>query len=212
MLESAGNETVFRLHLVEEVFADDLGEHLFQRAEGNLMVSLTNLLPDASSPWFDNRYTAETEDRTAILLAALEGAVDELTQRLGNNMARWRWGDLHTATFENQSLGQSGILPVELIFNRGPVEADGTIATVNNTGYDPNEPYAVETVPSYRQVIDMSDFNASVSIHTTGQSGHPFQAHYDDMIPMWRDGRYHSMLWARSAIEASAEARLELTP
>jgi len=202
----------FRLHLVEEVFADDLGEHLFQRAQGNLMVSLTNLLPDASSPWFDNRYTAETEDRTAILLAALEGAVDELTERLGNNMARWRWGDLHTATFENQSLGQSGIRPIEMIFNRGPVEVNGTIATVNNTGYDPGDPYGVVVVPSYRQVIDLSDFSDSVSIHTTGQSGHPFQGHYDDMIPMWRDGRYHRMLWTRSEIEASAEDHLALTP
>jgi penicillin amidase len=201
-----------RLHLVQETFADDLGAHLLRRAQGNLMVSLGNLMPDASSAWFDNRYTPEVEDRDAILLAALEGAVDELSEAFGNNMARWRWGDMHTATFENQSLGQSGILPVELIFNRGPVEADGTLATINNTGYNPNEPYAVQTVPSYRQVIDLGDFNRSVSIHTTGQSGHPFQAHYDDMIPMWRDGRYHPMLWARSAIEAAAEAHLALTP
>jgi penicillin amidase len=92
------------------------------------------------------------------------------------------------------------------------VEADGTLATINNTGYNPNEPYAVRTVPSYRQVIDVGDFDRSVSVHTTGQSGHPFQAHYDDMIPMWRDGRYHPMLWARSTIEAAAEAHLALTP
>jgi penicillin amidase len=202
----------FRLHLVRETFADDLGQHLFQRAQGNLMVSLTNLLPDAASSWFDNRYTPEVEDRDATLLAALEGAVNELSDRFGNNMSHWRWGDLHTASFENQSLGQSGILPIEMIFNRGPVEVDGTIATVNNTGYDPNEPYAVEIVPSYRQVIDLSDFSRSVSIHTTGQSGHPFQAHYEDMIPMWRDGRYHAMLWERATIESSAEGHLALTP
>ena len=202
----------FRLHLIQETFSDDLGAHLLRRSQGNLMVSLANLMPEAGSPWFDNRYTPEVEDRDATLLAALEAAVNDLSGRFGNNMARWRWGDLHGATFENQSLGQSGILPIELIFNRGPVEADGTIATVNNTGYDANEPYSVVTVPSYRQVVDLADFNRSVSIHTTGQSGHPFQAHYDDMIPMWRDGRYHSMLWARSAIEASAEAHLALTP
>src|SRR3990172_8509546 len=202
----------FRLHLIQETFSDDLGAHLLRRSQGNLMVSLANLMPEPGSPWFDNRYTPEVEDRDATLLAALEAAVNDLSGRFGNNMARWRWGDLHGATFENQSLGQSGILPIELIFNRGPVEADGTIATVNNTGYDANEPYSVVTVPSYRQVVDLADFNRSVSIHTTGQSGHPFQAHYDDMIPMWRDGRYHSMLWARSAIEASAEAHLALTP
>jgi penicillin amidase len=176
------------------------------------MTSLTSLLADPTSVWFDNRYTPEVEDRDAILLASLEGAINELSDTLGNDMGRWRWGELHTATFENQSLGQSGIGPIEMIFNRGPVEADGTIATVNNTGYDPNDPYSVVTVPSYRQVIDVADLTRSVSVHTTGQSGHAFAPHYNDMIPMWRDGRYHPMMWARADIEASAEAHLVLSP
>jgi penicillin amidase len=203
---------VFRIHLVQETFSDDLGEHLFRRSQGDLMTALATLLADPTSSWFDNRYTPEIEDRDAILLASMEDAINELGDRLGNDMARWRWGDLHSATFENQSLGQSGIQPIEMIFNRGPVEADGTIGTVNNTGYDPNEPFAVEIVPSYRQVIDLADFTRSVSIHTTGQSGHAFQPHYDDMIPMWRDGRYHAMMWGRGSIEGSAEAHLILTP
>jgi penicillin amidase len=203
---------VFRLHLVRETFADDLGEHLFRRSQTSLMTSLTSLLADPTSTWFDNRYTPETEDRDAILLASLEDAINELSERLGNDMGRWRWGELHTATFENQSLGRSGIRPIELIFNRGPVEVDGTIATVNNTGYDPNDPFSVIVVPSYRQVIDVADFTRSVSVHTTGQSGHAFAPHYNDMIPMWRDGRYHPMMWARADIEAGAEAHLVLTP
>jgi penicillin amidase len=127
-------------------------------------------------------------------------------------MNAWRWGDLHTATFENQSLGQSGIAPIEWIFNRGPVETDGTIATVNNTGYDLGHPFVVDTTPSYRQIVDLGDFASSLSIHTTGQSGHPFHPHYDDMIEMWRNLQYHPMLWARAQVEAAAEAHLQLTP
>ncbi|HLE03496.1 MAG TPA: penicillin acylase family protein, partial [Anaerolineales bacterium] len=127
-------------------------------------------------------------------------------------MNAWRWGDLHTATFENQSLGLSGIAPIEWIFNRGPVETDGTIATVNNTGYDPAHPFVVKTTSSYRQIVDLGDFSNSLSIHTTGQSGHPFHLHYDDMIEMWRNLQYHPMLWDRSQVEAAAEAHLQLTP
>jgi penicillin amidase len=202
----------FRLHLVRATFADELGEHLLSRGFSNLMVALENLLPNPASRWFDNIDTPEVEDRDAILLQALGQAVEELTGTLGSDMGRWRWGDLHTATFENQSLGQSGILPIEAIFNRGPVEVDGTMASVNNTAYDPNDPYAVVTLPSYRQIIDLADFSRSVSMHTTGQSGHPFAPHYGDMIDLWRNIQYHPMLWDQAQIEASADAHLTLMP
>ena len=156
--------------------------------------------------------TPEVETRDEILLRALEGAVEELTETLGRDMARWRWGDLHTATFENQSLGQSGIGPIEAIFNRGPVSVDGSIATVNNTGYSMNNPYEVRTVPSFRQIVDLGDLGRSVSMHTTGQSGHPFHTHYDDMIDPWRNIEYHPMLWNRQLIEVVADSHLTLTP
>ncbi|MCX7681027.1 MAG: penicillin acylase family protein [Anaerolineae bacterium] len=202
----------FRLHLIRLTFEDELGEQLLNRAKGDLVVALVNLLEDKDAPWFDDITTPEVETRDEILLAALEEAVNELTAKQGRNMHKWRWGELHTATFKNQSLGQCGIPMIESIFNRGPVEADGTIATVNNTGYNLNDPYAVRTVPSYRQIIDLSDFKRSISIHTTGQSGHPYHRHYDDMIDLWRNLEYHAMLWERADVEANAEGTLRLIP
>ena len=202
----------FRLHLVDLTFGDELGEHLLRRARGTVTVALVDLLADEASPWFDDVTTPEVETRDEILLRALEGAVEELTETLGRDMARWRWGDLHTATFENQSLGQSGIGPIEAIFNRGPVPVDGTSRTVNATGYSMNDPYTVRSVPSQRQIVDLEDFTRSVSMHTTGQSGHPYHRHYDDMIDPWRNIEYHPMLWERADVEADAEGVLVLTP
>ena len=202
----------FRLHLVDLTFGDELGEHLLRRARGTVQVALVDLLADETSPWFDDVTTPEVETRDEILLRALEGAVEELTETLGRDMARWRWGDLHTATFENQSLGQSGIGPIEAIFNRGPVPVDGTSRTVNATAYSPNNPYTVTWIPSQRQIVDLEDFTRSVSMHTTGQSGHPYHRHYDDMVDPWRNIEYHPMLWERADVEADAEGVLVLTP
>ncbi len=213
--ESAGAALfeALRVELLEGTFEDELGEQLLSRARPWLIVALANLLGDPEqAAWFDDVRTTEVEDQEATIVAALARAVDFLSEELGDEMNSWRWGDLHTATFENQSLGQSGIAPIEWIFNRGPVETDGTIGTVNNTGYDFRHAFAVETTPSYRQIVDLGDFSNSLSIHTTGQSGHPFQPHYDDMIDLWRNLQYHSMLWARSQVEAAAEAHLQLTP
>jgi penicillin amidase len=169
-------------------------------------------MPDPASAWFDDQRTPEVEGRDQALETALRRSVDQLTELLGRDMGRWRWGELHTASFENQSLGQSGIWPIERLFNRGPVEVDGSIGTVNNTAYELGVDFAVGTVPSYRQVIDLQDFGRSVSMHTTGQSGHPFHPHYDDMIDAWRNFQYHPMLWTRSQVEAAAEAHLRFIP
>lgn len=202
----------FRLHLAERTFRDDLGDSLLRQAKMYVLFALEDLMADPRSPWFDDRRTPQVETRDEIIRRAMDDAVKELTERLGPKMEKWRWGDLHTATFKNQALGQSGISWVERIFNRGPVAADGTAGTVNNTAYNLNAPYAVRSVPSYRQIVDVGDWSRSLSMHTTGQSGHPFHRHYDDMIDPWRNIGYHPMLWERRAIEAQAEGILRLEP
>ncbi len=67
-------------------------------------------------------------------------------------------------------------------------------------------------MPSMRMIIDMSDFRNNLSIHTTGQSGHPASANYTDMVDAWATIQYNPMLWYREDIEASATGTLTLQP
>jgi penicillin G amidase len=202
----------FRIQVVRLMFEDELGDLLYTRAAHALSQALVNELSDPNSVWFNNINTAEVEGRDDILLQALQSAVEELSAELGNDMSKWQWGSLHTATFTNAALGQSGIGLIESIFNRGPVAVDGTIATVNNTSYSMASPYTVRTVPSYRQIVDLGDLSNSLAIHTTGQSGHPFHRHYDDMIDPWRNIEYHPFLFDRAGVEADAQNILILQP
>jgi penicillin amidase len=210
--ESAGAALfeTFRLHLIDQTFGDELGEQFLVRARPGAIEALPTLLAEENSPWFDDVHTPEVEGQDEIIVRALMAAINELSDSLGRKMENWRWGDLHTATFRNQSLGNCGIGLVERVFNRGPVAVDGAIATVNNTGYSLSRPFEVIAVPSYRQIIDLEDLTRSVSMHTTGQSGHPFHRHYDDMIDPWRNIEYHPMFWAREDVEADAEGTLVL--
>jgi penicillin amidase len=208
-----------RLHLMDRVFGDELGEQLLQRSQSYLAVALSRMLPEAETHWFDDVTTPEVENRDQILLLALGDTIDELSDALGEDMSSWKWGDLHTATFRNQSLGSSGIGIIEAIFNRGPVAVDGTGGAVNATSYQgvkgaisTTESYTVAALPSMRQIVDLEYFERSLMMHTTGQSGHPFHRHYDDMIDPWRNIQYHPMLWTRGQVEAAAETRLTLTP
>jgi len=213
--ESAGAaifETL-RLHLISNMFADELGDQLLGRASAQaLFIAARNFLNDPDSVWFDNTNSDQVEDRDQILQQTLEDTVDELEDELGNNPASWRWGDLHQASFESLTLGQSGIAPIEWIFNRGPVEVDGGLETLFRSRYDINEPFGVIALSSYLQIVDLGDLSRSLSMHTTGQSGHPFNKHYDDMIDPWRNHQYHSMLWNRDQVETGAESYLQLMP
>jgi penicillin amidase len=115
-------------------------------------------------------------------------------------------------TFRNASLGQSGIPPIEALFNRGPFPTSGGTSIVNATGWTATAPYGLISLPSKRMIVDFSDLANSLAIHTTGQSGHAYSSHYIDMADLWRKIQYHPMLWERSQIESAAEGYLRLVP
>jgi penicillin amidase len=62
--------------------------------------------------------------------------------------------------------------------------------TVNKTEYRFASPYDVSVGSSMRQVIDLAQPLAAFTVITTGQSGQPFQKHYDDQTSLWLNGGY----------------------
>lgn len=66
--------------------------------------------------------------------------------------------------------------------------------------------------PSYRQVIDLADWDRSVMTNVPGESGDPDSKHYSDLLDDWNNGRYHPMPFSRKAVEAAAEERILLEP
>jgi penicillin amidase len=192
----------FWRHLILDTFGDDLPlDWLPDDSRGFEVIS--QLVESHSSPWWDDRGTSTLEDRDMILRKALEDAVQELQSNYGEDPSAWTWGELHTATFRNQSLGQSGIAPIEALFNRGPFSVGGGSSIVNATAWDVQEGYQVQSLPSERMIVDLSDFDNSLWIHPTGQSGHAFHRNYLDMVDLWRQVEYLPMLWTPEAVYSS---------
>jgi penicillin amidase len=162
--------------------------------------------------WWDDKTVDGVQTRDETLQASMAAAVDELSETLGADPASWRWGALHTLLLRNQTLGDSGIGPIEAIFNRGPVETAGGDSTVNATGWTPIDGYEVDWVPSMRQVVDLSDFDASTWVNLTGASGHAYNAHYADQVDAWLAGEQFPWAFTRAAVDAEAVDVLTLTP
>ncbi len=206
---------VFYVKLVENTFGDELGEELLAEYVGAWTwhhIALEEMIQEGDNLWFDDVTTPEKETRDDIVLRSFADALDYLGNRFGDVPHAWEWGRLHGVTFVHQPLGESGIAPLEMIFNRGPVEVGGSANTVNAASFDPEEPYATTDGVSQRLIVDLSDFDNSLSTHTTGQSGLVFNRHYDDMIHLWQGVEYHPLLWSREMVEQNQEGLLVLEP
>ena len=201
---------IFYMRLAHNVLADDVGEENVSDAYSTIYFH--QLAQDTAARWWDDATTPETESREDILLRSLAEAVTWLSENLGGDMDEWTWGRLHTATFASTPLGESGIGPIESLVNRGPFPADGGSDLVNANNWSWAEPAAVRSHPSMRMIVDMSDFDASRWVIPTGQSGHPFNAHYDDQIELWLNGQYLPMRSSQAAVEAAAIDHLVLQP
>lgn len=194
-------------------FRDELPEHYWPWGGSQWFEVVRTLLETPEDPWWDDQSTNEIETRDDILLAAVHAAHTELSEMLGGEPATWSWGELHIGHFENQTLGQSGIAPVEWLFNRtAPPRVGGSASIVNAVGWNTAESFEVNWVPSQRMVVDMADFDASEFIHTTGQSGHAFAGNYDSMIEMWTDGEYGPMPFSRNAVDEVTADTLTMVP
>jgi penicillin G amidase len=212
--QPAGLYTYFWRELVQTLFNDQLGD-IEEAGIGNqTMYATYRLLDQPENPWWDDIHTSDAvETRDEILIRAFRTAVDRITTERGIDRTNWAWGQLHTATFVSNPLGLSGIDVIEGLVNRGPFETSGGDGIVNATGWDgPSGTFEVDTLPSMRMIVDLSNLARSQTIHTTGQSGHPFSPHYSDMIELWRTIQYHPMLWERDAVQAAAINTLILSP
>lgn len=197
--------------ILARTFHDELPEDHWPEGGDRWSEVMRGLLESSDDPYWDDVSTQDIEQKDDILLASMQAAHEELTELLGDNEAEWTWGAMHIAHFENQTLGQSGIAPVEWLFNRtAPARVGGSESVLNAAGWSANLSYLVDWVPSQRMVIDLSDVDGSTFIHTTGQSGHAFHENYDSMIEMWVDGIHGPMPWSRGAVEEVAKSRLTL--
>ncbi|MCB8945184.1 MAG: penicillin acylase family protein [Ardenticatenaceae bacterium] len=201
---------VFRIHLADAILADDVGEDLVRTFSSNVLFH--QLAQQPTAVWWDKSNTEAVETTDDIILEALANTVAWFEENVSEDMNEWTWGSIHTATFVSAPLGQSGIGPVETLVNRGPFAADGGSSIVNAQSWSWSEPAVVRGHVSMRMIVDMADFEASRTVIPTGQSGHPYHPHYDDMIELWLNGQYHPMLFGREAVEAAAVDHLILQP
>ncbi|TDN91006.1 penicillin acylase family protein [Microbacterium sp. BK668] len=199
---------------------DELVQNLFVRGretgaslanQGRLFLVVDRLLDDPESAWWENP-GLDVSGRAEMLERSAVDAYERLAELQGDRPDRWNWGTLHALPLRNGTFGESGIQPIEWLFNRGPYAVAGGSSVVNATGWDLGDSFETITVPSMRMIVDLSDFDASRWNQLTGQSGHAFHENYVDQTPAWQ--RIELTPWAFSpeAVTAATMHTLTLVP
>jgi penicillin amidase len=136
----------------------------------------------------------------AALTDTLDVTVRELTRRVPDR-ANWKWGTVHLLSLRHPTGRAEWSLPNQ------PRPGDGY--TVNAAG---GSDFRQSSGPSYRHILDLSNWDNSVMTNVPGESGDPRSAHFRDLFADWQAGRYHPMPFTRKAVEAAAEEKLFLEP
>ena len=143
---------------------------------------------------------------TAAIAQSLTAAVTEARRRLGDDVSLWRWGRLHRAPFNHPLATDEARRE---LLNLPDIERGGDGNTVNNTsGANFQQTHGA----SFREILDVSDWDRSVGTNAPGQSGQPGSRHYDDLLRLWAKGQYFPLLYSRQRVEAGAKQRLVLQP
>ncbi|WP_411722190.1 penicillin acylase family protein [Mycetocola sp.] len=202
---------IFWRNLLETTFAPKLPDAIPPAGGSQWFQVVGALLDEPDSEWWAGQDDIVVSRDDALTLA-LSKAWTEAEQLMGPDQEDWTWGELHTLTIRNESFGESGVAPIEMLFNRGPYELAGGSSVVNAVGWYAPEGYVVDWVPSMRQVVDLADLDSSTWINLTGTSGHAFHANYVDQTPLWQKQETRTWPFSPDAVTQATRDTLTLVP
>ncbi|MDO5604687.1 MAG: penicillin acylase family protein [Paracoccus sp. (in: a-proteobacteria)] len=199
-------------HLQDRLIRDELGP---------LADQLTSLRPGfiervyrnrgGAAVWCDIRQSAAVETCPMLARQALDAAILDLSGAYGPDVTSWRWGDAHEAVQTHPALGPIPRLGWIANLRQSLSGGDSTLARAPMSGQG-SQPFRAVSGAGYRGVYDLADPDSSVFIIASGQSGHPFSRHYDDLAVRWRRGEYIAMSLDPDLARAAAVGVTRLTP
>ena len=166
--------------------------------------AIASLLTQRPSYGWLETYLARTQGTPAtdaLLLAALSDAEAQLrAMPAGSDTLKLLWGTVHTAKFRH---------PLSAQYDLPAASRSGDALTVNATG---GTNFSQTAGASFREVIDLADFDRSIVTNVPGQSADPRSPHYADLLPLWATDQYFPLVFSRARVEQETERVTWLRP
>ncbi len=144
--------------------------------------------------------------RNAFLKETFEGAVKELTKKLGASINQWQYGQekyKHVTLVHSLTPRVSDAWKKKL--NIGPLPRGGNGHTPGSTGGTDNQVSGA----SFRMIVDTGDWDKAVMINSPGQSGNPASPYYKNLFGLWANDQYFPAYYSKDRIlKVTAEKTL----
>ena len=121
--------------------------------------------------------------------ASLAKAIAQLKASQGEDWTGWRWGRMHTRAFPHPLVPGFDLPTVERPGGTGAVAADGA---------------------SYREVMDVSNWDQSIVTNVPGQSAQPESPFYSNLLKLWTDDTYFPLVYTKARVAKEAAHTLIL--
>lgn len=173
----------------------------------NIEPFVYGLLAVPENPAWDDRRTPARETAGDVVAAVFAETVGALERRYGSRQERWWWRRAAPLVYEHPFGRIAALAP---LVNRGPFPTRGAGNTVFKHQFMRNEltRFPVRYGPVLRVNVDLADLEGSMMSVPGGQSGRPGSPHYDDLLPLYLEGRGASMRMDFEAIAKDAVERL----
>ncbi len=197
----------FHHELVEQLFADRLGQDLLRRYLELPHVSpvplAARVVASAAKGGGDSSGWDDPARVAAAVRESLHRAWLRLSVEIGPNREKWTWGRLHPLSFRPLLPVRSGL---------GPFPYGGDAATVAAGGYDPTRPFDARVVSVLRFAADLGEPGYALSALAPGASEHAGHPHRASGLERWLAGRASLLVQGALLVEDHAESRLVLEP
>ncbi len=205
-------ETMY-LKLIDNVFHDELEGNYEKFLDVSKLprVGIYNIWNKQSDWWDDKNTTDVTETNEDIIFKTFKETVEELTNKFSKDIKNWHWADTHKFILQHP-MGSVRILDRIFKINRGAYEVPGSFHTTSPYSYDFTSPYSVTHGASQRHIYVVGDWDKSVTVIPTGNSGVPGSKYYGNQIEMFLGNQYHSDWFSKAKVEEHSMFKTILKP
>ena len=176
--------------------------------KGLVKIQMSKLIEWIQLP--DNKFGDNpSEGRDKFIKEAFDIAVNELKNKLGNEIDNWIYGQ---EKYKHITLIHplNGIISnsIKQKLNIGPASRGGNGYTAGSTSSEDNQVSGA----SFRLIVDVGDWDKAVMINTPGQSGNPASPYYKNLFGLWANDEYFPAYYSKEKIISVTKEKILLQP
>ena len=199
----------FTISFAKNLLGDELGD-LYKQIDITLRdYYIYRILKEGPDEWVDDITTPQKETLDDIILKSFRDCVKDISNQYGSDTTKWKWGDIHKIILAHP-LGSVKLLNRVFGFNSKEYRIGGSDNTVSPYSYKAG--FIVNHGASERHIFNTANWDESLTVIPTGNSGIPSDEFYLSQTETYLNGKFYKDAFTEPAVKAAAKYTLKLEP